>query len=72
MRAFRGDRVYLNVYDLSPANNYVHDFGVGVYHSGVSVGSTEYTFGGHEGSSTGGPKIPRPIFPMSSTSGTQI
>ena len=29
MRAFRGDRIYLNVYDLSPANQYIHDFGVG-------------------------------------------
>lgn len=27
--------VYLNVYDLTPANNYLYMFGVGVFHSGV-------------------------------------
>eukprot|EP00961_Rhodomonas_salina_P062025 832774-Rhodomonas_salina.2 len=52
-RKFRGSRVVLNVYDLSPVNSYVYDFGVGAFHSGVEIGGTEYTFGGHESSSSG-------------------
>jgi len=27
--------VHLNVYDLTPANNYLYLFGVGVFHSGI-------------------------------------
>jgi len=27
--------VYLNVYDLTPANNYLYMFGVGIFHSGI-------------------------------------
>jgi len=53
MRKFRGSKVVVNVYDLTPANGYTYDFGVGAFHSGVVVGGTEYTFGGHEGSSSG-------------------
>lgn len=46
-------KVYLNIYDLAKANYYLHSFGFGVYHTGIQVGSVEYHFGGHEGSSTG-------------------
>jgi hypothetical protein len=52
-RIFRGAKVIINVYDLSPVNAYAYDFGVGAFHSGVEVMGTEYTFGGHETSSTG-------------------
>lgn len=30
-----GSLVYLNVYDLTPANNYLYVFGVGIFHSGI-------------------------------------
>lgn len=47
-------KVFLNVYDLDQkVNNYSSKLGLGLYHSGVQIGSTEYTFGGHEGSWTG-------------------
>ncbi|KAH9758609.1 DUF862 domain-containing protein [Citrus sinensis] len=36
--------VYLNVYDLTPMNGYVHWAGLGIYHSGVE----EYAFGAHD------------------------
>ncbi|CAI8609555.1 unnamed protein product [Vicia faba] len=45
--------VYLNVYDLTPANNYLYMFGVGVFHSGVEVHGMEYGFGAHEYSTSG-------------------
>jgi hypothetical protein len=34
----------LNVYDLSPANDYLHPIGFGLHHSGVEILGTEYTF----------------------------
>ena len=27
--------VYLNVYDLTPVNNYLYWFGIGIFHSGI-------------------------------------
>lgn len=27
--------LYLNVYDLTPVNNYLYWFGLGIYHSGI-------------------------------------
>ena len=44
MRRRRGKTVYLNVYDLSPANEYVYSIGLGVFHSGVELDGTEYSF----------------------------
>lgn len=47
-------KIYLNVYDLhADANKYAYKVGLGVFHSGVQIGNTEYTFGGHEGDFTG-------------------
>ncbi|KHN44096.1 UPF0326 protein [Glycine soja] len=43
-----GSLVYLNVYDLTPANNYLYAFGVGIFHSGIEVHGMEYGFGAHE------------------------
>lgn len=40
--------VYLNVYDLTPVNNYLYLFGVGIFHSGIEVHGMEYGFGAHE------------------------
>jgi hypothetical protein len=36
-RELRGQAVILNVYDLTPANDYLHDIGFGVYHSGTAL-----------------------------------
>ncbi|KAJ6843379.1 deSI-like protein [Iris pallida] len=40
--------VYLNVYDLTPANGYVYWAGLGIFHSGVEVHGVEYAFGAHD------------------------
>jgi len=52
-RQFRGAEVVLHVYDLSPLNSYIYEFGVGAFHSGVEVSGTEYTYGGHERQASG-------------------
>ncbi|CAN6190447.1 unnamed protein product [Urochloa humidicola] len=45
--------VYLNVYDITPANGYARWLGLGVYHSGVQVHGVEYAYGAHDGGSSG-------------------
>ncbi|KAG0497409.1 hypothetical protein HPP92_002100 [Vanilla planifolia] len=45
--------LYLNVYDLTPMNNYLYWFGLGIYHSGIEVHGMEYSFGAHEHPSSG-------------------
>ncbi|GER34757.1 PPPDE putative thiol peptidase family protein [Striga asiatica] len=45
--------LYLNVYDLTPINNYLYWFGLGIYHSGIEVHDMEYGFGAHEFSTSG-------------------
>uniref|UniRef100_A0A2P2LTU0 DeSI-like protein At4g17486 isoform X2 n=1 Tax=Rhizophora mucronata TaxID=61149 RepID=A0A2P2LTU0_RHIMU len=45
--------LYLNVYDLSPVNNYLYWVGLGIFHSGIEVHGMEYGFGAHEYSSSG-------------------
>ncbi|OAY60091.1 deSI-like protein At4g17486 isoform X2 [Manihot esculenta] len=40
--------LYLNVYDLTPINNYIYWFGVGIFHSGIEVHGMEFGFGAHE------------------------
>ena len=44
-----GTKIYLNVYDLTSINYYLHSFGLGAYHSGVQIDCLEYSFGHHEG-----------------------
>ena len=39
----------LNIYDLSPVNDAIVPFGLGVFHTGVQVGGREYTFAGGAG-----------------------
>lgn len=39
-----GTKVFLNVYDLSPANDYLCAAGLGLHHSGVEVSGSEYSF----------------------------
>ncbi|XVF52559.1 hypothetical protein PTKIN_Ptkin05aG0028300 [Pterospermum kingtungense] len=40
--------LYLNVYDLTPINNYLYLFGLGIFHSGIEVHGLEYGYGAHE------------------------
>ncbi|PKA48757.1 DeSI-like protein [Apostasia shenzhenica] len=40
--------LYLNVYDLTPINNYLYWFGLGIFHSGIEVHGMEYGFGAHD------------------------
>ncbi|ONK59128.1 uncharacterized protein A4U43_C08F3280 [Asparagus officinalis] len=40
--------IYLNIYDLTPVNNYLYWFGFGIFHSGIEVYGMEYGFGAHE------------------------
>ncbi|CAJ2642119.1 deSI-like protein At4g17486 [Trifolium pratense] len=45
--------VVLNVYDLTPLNNYFYWFGFGIFHSGIQVHGKEYGFGAHDFPSSG-------------------
>ncbi|XVE54371.1 hypothetical protein DITRI_Ditri03aG0075600 [Diplodiscus trichospermus] len=40
--------VILNVYDLTPINNYSYWIGLGIFHSGIEVHGKEYGFGAHD------------------------
>ena len=47
----------LNVYDLSPANDYLFAVGLGFHHSGLEIGGREYSYGsGGSGIFEGPPK----------------
>ncbi|XP_077244980.1 deSI-like protein At4g17486 isoform X2 [Tasmannia lanceolata] len=46
-------QLYLNVYDLTPINNYLYWFGLGIFHSGIEVHGMEYGFGAHEYATSG-------------------
>ncbi|KAK0572131.1 hypothetical protein LWI29_026603 [Acer saccharum] len=41
-------QVVLNVYDLTPINNYTYWVGFGIFHSGIEVHGKEYGFGAHD------------------------
>ncbi|GMJ06100.1 hypothetical protein like AT4G17486 [Hibiscus trionum] len=43
-----GALLYLNVYDLTPINNHLYWFGLGIFHSGIEAYGLEYGFGAHE------------------------
>ncbi|KAG8060032.1 hypothetical protein GUJ93_ZPchr0002g25932 [Zizania palustris] len=45
--------VLLNVYDLTPANDYLYWLGFGVFHSGIEVHGMEYGFEAHDFPSSG-------------------
>lgn len=46
----------LNVYDLTPANDYLVPVGLGLHHSGVEILGREYSFGSGGGIFDGAPK----------------
>lgn len=39
-----GTKVFLNVYDLAPANEFLYPVGFGFHHSGIEVLGSEYSF----------------------------
>ena len=53
---FQKTKVLLNVYDLSPANDYLFPVGLGLHHSGVEIDAREYSFGSGGGIFEGPPK----------------
>jgi deubiquitinase DESI2 len=60
-RVFRMDqhhkaKVIANVYDLNESNDMLLNFGLGLFHSGVQIGGTEYTFASGSGIFTHSPK----------------
>ncbi|KAL9224007.1 hypothetical protein vseg_000083 [Gypsophila vaccaria] len=46
-------QVVLNVYDLTPLNQYTYWFGFGIFHSGLQVHGMEYGFGAHDFAASG-------------------
>ncbi|KAI4311635.1 hypothetical protein MLD38_036515 [Melastoma candidum] len=48
-----GALLYLNVYDLTPLNDYLYWIGLGIFHSGIEVDGFEYGFGAHDYPSSG-------------------
>ena len=54
--ATKKTRVLLNVYDLSPANEYLYPIGFGLHHTGVEIDGREYSFGSGSGIFDGPPK----------------
>jgi deubiquitinase DESI2 len=55
--------VYVNVYDLAPANDVLHPIGLGLYHTGVEIMGVEYTFASQSGIFRHTPKaVPQATF----------
>ena len=50
-------KVFLNVYDLAPANDYLYPIGLGLHHSGVEIMGTEYSFASGAGVFESPPKV---------------
>jgi len=49
-------QVILNVYDLSPINDYLYAIGMGIHHSGVEILGREYSFASGGGIFDSSPK----------------
>mmetsp|Transcript_20441 Transcript_20441/g.19660 ORF Transcript_20441/g.19660 Transcript_20441/m.19660 type:complete len:253 (-) Transcript_20441:133-891(-) len=43
-RTRMGTKVFLNIYDLAPVNEYLYPVGFGLHHSGVEILGQEYSF----------------------------
>jgi deubiquitinase DESI2 len=57
IHALQSTKVFLNVYDLSPANEYLVPFlGLGLHHSGVEISGREYSYGSGGGIFEGPPR----------------
>lgn len=48
--------MFLNLYDLSPMNDYLVPVGFGLHHSGIEINGVEYSFGSGGGIFEGPPK----------------
>ena len=57
-RERRPESVYLNVYDLHPSNNALRWLGLGLYHTGVEVYGSEWTYSGGSGVFSHSPRRP--------------
>jgi len=44
-----GTKVIVNLYDLSPINDYLYSIGFGLHHTGVEIAGSEYSFAGGGG-----------------------
>lgn len=51
-------KVTLHLYDLSPVNEALQPIGLGVYHTGVFIGGSEWTFAGGAGIFSHDPREP--------------
>jgi hypothetical protein len=52
----KGTKVFVNLYDLSPMNDYLVPVGCGLHHSGIEISGVEYSFGSGAGIFEGPPK----------------
>jgi len=65
------EAVVLNVYDLTPSNEYLYGLGLGFYHSGLVIYGREWTFGSGGGIFSTAPKeVPNAPFRESIVLGT--
>lgn len=53
MDAAQPTTVRINVYDISPANQYTTYCGVGIFHTGVEAFGIEFAYGGHPNDTSG-------------------
>jgi hypothetical protein len=71
MRTHLATKVILNVYDLSEHNEYLYQFGFGLFHSGIQLNGLEYAFASGGGVQEVAPKYaPGAIFRESLQLGT--
>lgn len=52
----KATKVLLNIYDLSPSNDYLFPIGIGLHHTGVEISGREYSYGSQGGIYDGPPK----------------
>lgn len=55
-RRAKPTKVYANVYDLNPQNEYLYHVGLGAYHTGLEVHGVEWTFASGSGIFSHAPK----------------
>lgn len=51
--------IYLNIYHVSAANEFLEMLGFGVYHTSVGLYDLEFSFGGHDQDSSGIVVVPK-------------